>query len=246
MNKLFSDIMFSQAKQVVQRASSVAGLGHNGIIGELREIFLRELLIPMLPSDCIVSSGKVVSAYDETSRQLDVIIADRRVLPPLLMGKHIGLFPVESTVATIEVKSTLTLDELRGSHRSALEVERFHHAPPLGMDGHDPSHRIEHIHPYLFAFATDLSSSGKSELERYIDLVGGDAPALRMICVVGRGLWTYTDSGWTECPFKSEAAEIVAFVASITNKFNMISLTRRQPNMAQYLFDHRAITETAP
>jgi hypothetical protein len=54
---------------------------------------------------------------------------DTRVLPPFLADPTIGLFPLESVLYTIEVKSVLTAADLRQAYESALQIDGFEYQP---------------------------------------------------------------------------------------------------------------------
>ena len=59
--------------------------------------------------------------YGGHSKQLDLIIFDRRVIAPSMLRETDGVIPVESILATVEVKSTLTRRELVGAVDNARE-----------------------------------------------------------------------------------------------------------------------------
>ena len=235
MNQLYLDLVVAQAQAAIAAASSVSRVEHGGLKGQLREIVVRELLRPLLPADYVVGTGLVVSAYREVSKQLDVVACDRRLVPPVLFESTCGIFPLEATLFTVEVKSTLNATELKAAHDSAVLLSKFQHAPPVGSTRWDPEHKIEHVVPYLLAFASDLAVDGKSEIERYDEARGSEEPALRGICVVGRGFWFWSEERWNQWNFAVQASEIVALVASIANICQRISGTRRQPDLRAYL-----------
>src|SRR5690348_13586744 len=81
MNRVYKDLLFNLAKRAVQDANSISGLLHSGLKGQLRELFVRELLIPTMPREYVVGSGNILSAYEDISPQLDVVICDGRILP---------------------------------------------------------------------------------------------------------------------------------------------------------------------
>lgn len=232
MNQLYRSLLFNLAEHAVLDANSITGLLHSGLKGQLRELFVRELLTPLIPREYVIGSGNILSAYGDISNQIDVIVCDGHILPPILFQSDIGMFPIESVLVTIEVKSRLTAPELKKSHKSAKKATTFHHAPAI-TDGHEP----EHVVPYLFAFASDLANDGKSETDRYMEIVngGGGEPVLRGICVVGRGFWFWADSKWNTWNFSGKHAEIVEFLTAIINTVQRIASTRSQPDLRQYL-----------
>jgi hypothetical protein len=239
MNQIYRDLLHNLAKRAVMDATAIKGLLHNGLKGQLRELFVRELLLPMLPSEYVVGSGNVITAYNEVSNQLDVIVCDRRVIPPVLFEGAVGIFPVESALLTVEVKSTLNAHELGLAHASAERVTSFKHSV-LGTKA------IEHVGSCLFAFATDLTPGGKSEIERYKEMDGSDEPALRLICVVGRGCWFWAEGKWNNWEFGGEYGEVVAFLVSIANTIQRVAATRTAPDIREYVQCVHAEDQPAP
>jgi len=237
MNTVYHDLVLTRAQVAVGAARAVAGLRHQGLKGTLREIVVRDLLRPFLPADIGAGTGLVITADDRQSRQLDIVIYDKRILPPILLEGAVGLFPVESALFTVEVKSTLTAGELQASHESAVELMGFAHLPgQYDERGQPVSEAGINVVPLLFAFDTDLALDANSEIERYDRLRGEGEPALRSICVVGRGQWYWMRSGgWAKWPQTGELAEVVGFVAGIMNSYREIAATRKWPRMGVYL-----------
>lgn len=67
-------------------AQHATQIGHRGLAGEVREILVRELLRPILPPLIGVGTGKIVDHQGNESRQVDVVVYDRSVMPSLLYG----------------------------------------------------------------------------------------------------------------------------------------------------------------
>jgi hypothetical protein len=157
------------------------------------------------------------------------------VIPSVLLDQSAGIFPVEAVIATVEVKSTLNSHELSTAHASANTVAKFMHAPPVGERVHAANHRIEHVIPYLLALDTDLTPTGKSELDRYKGMHAPADPAIRGLCVAGRGFWSFGNRQWHDSACAGGHGEIVGFVASLVNLCQRVAQTRLQPDMLDYL-----------
>jgi hypothetical protein len=244
MNIVFRDILLAQAKYLLNRSGSIRRLDHNGLEGDLREAFIQDFLIPLLPEGFGVGRGKAISSHQQTSKQIDCLIYNRSILAPAFAAGVSGVFPIESTLMTIEVKSTLNATELRTSHSSAAELSKFIHAPPVGLEQHSGDHIIEHVIPCIFAYGSDLVVGGKSETARYDEIRGKDEPFIRMICVVSRGLWFWSDDKWSSWSFDFEHSEIAGFAAAIANTCERISQTRRRPDFRAYLGWNAGTTPT--
>lgn len=113
------------------------------------------------------------------------------VLPPVLTRKA-GIFPIEACLLTVEIKSVLTAAGLRASDAAARKLAQFHHAPPIGAS--EASHEtVEQVLPFVLALRTALVEGGKTEIVRYLRVIGTDSPAIQGLCVVGRGYWYRDD-----------------------------------------------------
>jgi hypothetical protein len=238
MHAAYRSLIVNRAASAIAEAQALGDINHSGLKGQLRELVIRELLEPLLPPGCIIGTGEVVSAYEGTSNQMDVVVADRRVLPPVLI-RDAGIFPLEACLLTVEIKSRLTAVELRTSHASARKLAGFHHAPPVGAKEHPPGD-IEHVIPFLLAFGTDLAQGGKTEIQRYLEIAGDDPPAIRGLCVVGRGYWYFDEVlGWQDGTLAISQGDLVGMVGDIINVAQRVAATRRQPDIREYLvWDH--------
>ena len=129
MNQAFRDLFAARVAGAVASAQALSQVNHAGLKGALREVLVRDLLRPFLPPTIGVGHGVVITAYDEQSTEQDVVIYSRSTMPCLLVDEEGGVFPLESTLFTMEVKSTLTLQELRETEEKARTLEKLHHVP---------------------------------------------------------------------------------------------------------------------
>ncbi len=97
-------------------------LKHKLTEGQLKELFLTDVLKLFLSQQFDVGSGIVINHKGEESNQTDVIIYDRRMIPPFIQRGSVGAYPVESVLATIEVKSTLGTSEFRKAEKAARRL----------------------------------------------------------------------------------------------------------------------------
>lgn len=112
-------------RSLIEKIESLSDLDHKLAKGELRELFVADILKQFLTSQFDIGSGIVINQKGEQSRQTDIIIYDRRILPPFIKEQHLGVFPAESVLATIEIKSDLRKSDLLKAEDSAkimLEV----------------------------------------------------------------------------------------------------------------------------
>jgi hypothetical protein len=207
VNELYTNLIVQRINFALSAAAVAANLEHNGVKGAIREALMSELLRPLLPPDFGVATGIIISADNEQSPQQDIIIYNKRILPPFLTDGP-ALIPIESVVATIEVKSTLTSGELRNAYENVRAVRRLRLLSGVWKDGKTIDVRIADEHgnlvpqsdtvpsgvtSFLFAFDSDLTS--KTEPERFAEQCK-DAYAFNAICVVGRGLFGPTEQAF--------------------------------------------------
>ncbi|MHB9133322.1 MAG: DUF6602 domain-containing protein [Armatimonadota bacterium] len=221
MNKAFRNVFDSRIAATLAAAVSVEEIEHNGIKGLLREVVIRDLLKPLLPPDIGIGTGVIVAPSGDRiqSRQTDIIIYDKSIVPAMLFDDSQGLFPVDSVFAVIEVKSKLDAAELRKSYAAAKRL-----------------YEMKHIHngistlTAIFAFSSNMKKG--NELQRY-QRYGDDNPttsAVRSICVVGKGYWYATGDSWEPFPWVSQAdyGYIVAFLLGIVRMFPHIKESRQR------------------
>jgi len=114
------------------------GLENESVKGYLREIFVSDVLNFFLPHHLGIGSGIIINHKGQQSNQTDIIIYDKRILPPFIYGGGVGIYPAESVIATIEVKSYLRdskAQELEEAEKSARKL----HEEIYNKDGFDES-----------------------------------------------------------------------------------------------------------
>jgi len=123
-----------RAAELRGRLEAVSGGRHGGSKGQRREAALRDFLARTLPDPYAVGGGEVAAYWGEMSRQIDILIYDRRARRLAAEGDSL-ILPVESVYAAIEVKPHLTspvLHEAMSNLRSAktLRAQKFQ-GPPI-------------------------------------------------------------------------------------------------------------------
>jgi len=236
MHETYRQIVHARAKAAIDQARALDGLLHCGTKGQIRELTIRELFRPLLPADIGVGTGHIIDASGKTSSQHDVILFDRRVLPPVVTEGEVGLFPIESVLYTIEIKSTLSAAELQSADTAAAQLLSFKYQHGIFLGDAPVQHTVEKVISTVFAFASDLKPGGISEVDRYKSKAVSAPPALRALCVVGRGYWFYSGTDWV-CPSgRSDLFEVVGFMAGIMNRYGSVSASRGRPRIGDYLF----------
>ena len=92
-------------QQLISSGKIAKLLEHPTQVGDARETFVADVMRLVLPSGVEIGTGKVIDQFGNESKQIDVVLFDSR-FPKFTIGGS-SLYPVEGTLATIEVKSTL-------------------------------------------------------------------------------------------------------------------------------------------
>ena len=129
--------------------------------GEEREKTVASFFEKRLPSKYSVASGQVVDAQEHWSSQLDVMIFDSSRNFPIV-GKTSLILPAEALLVAVEVKSTLTRDELKSASLAANNLKSLR---PFGREvaydrkgGEDADDDRCRYYYTLFAYSSDLST----------------------------------------------------------------------------------------
>jgi hypothetical protein len=107
---------------MLERAKALSRLEQDLLKGELRELFVSEVLKCYLSYPFEIGSGIIINQRGDESNQTDIIIYDASVLPPFIKGQHLGVYPAECVLATVEVKSNLGPDELLSFEKAAKKL----------------------------------------------------------------------------------------------------------------------------
>jgi hypothetical protein len=142
---------------------------HRSLIGDSREETFSDFLARRLPDRFGVTSGEAVDSREKRTGQLDIVIYDRNLTAPLLREKSGDVLPAESLLAVVEVKSTLTQEELTTCAAAAKKISRLspyrrEFLPPRqeGLDASDGNHRCQYS---VIAFKTNLGKGDWVEKE---------------------------------------------------------------------------------
>ena len=183
MNKLYFKLVESQIKKALDDSKSAEEYDNQVLKGRAREIFISNLLRPFLSADYNICTGHVIDSKNGHSRQIDIIVFDSRIIPPIMLSEGEGIIPYEGVLATIEVKTKLDAGELNKSIENARSIKtlvpNFQEIFKNRFIKHSPV-------CYVFAFDTDLKQ--KEELKRLKEQVDKSNEAGTVIKVPISGL----------------------------------------------------------
>lgn len=114
-------IVSSRLSSLIGQYESVEAIPHMLTRGQLREGFLIDFFKEVIPQRLSINSGIICDASGNTTNQLDLIVTDESFLPSMGFEGRIAVVPVESSLMTAEIKTTLTtaaLDQVRTQNDS--------------------------------------------------------------------------------------------------------------------------------
>lgn len=234
----YQDLLRSKVASAISQAQAAAGFSHQGVKGSILELLISQLFAPLLPADIGVGTGQIIDSYSgKMSGQIDIVLYNKAILPPILVDDRLGIFPIESVLYTIEVKTMLNASELRMAHDSAKDLAgNFGYLPGLKDElGKEKHHSIEKLRSVVFALNSDLSGTGLNEAERYRKLYGEDLAHIRAICVAGKEYWYDNGNYWVGFKDNEKFDEVLAFIGGVTNTYRTVSSSRGQPCLGNYI-----------
>jgi hypothetical protein len=116
---------------------SALSLNHKLTQGELTELFITNVLSLFLTKQFDTGTGVIISSKQEESDQTDIIIYDNRILPPFIKESHIGVYPAESIVGVISVRSQLDGTVIKKTERSFKKLHEKIYNPASRLYGSD-------------------------------------------------------------------------------------------------------------
>lgn len=205
---------------LIEKIKSLSALDHNLTKGELRELFVNEVLFSFLSDQFGISSGIIINQAGLQSHQNDIIIYDKRVLPPFIKRHNIGVFPVESVLAVIEVKTRLTRDNL-------IETEsKFDQLRSIICDKKFSYYGTEGYIPLCGIIAFYGNGSKEIKGANGAAWLNENFKNLFAICLAGKFSWLRT-KGWSICKhnpitFEETKRFVAAILDNVRTKSNRL------------------------
>jgi hypothetical protein len=146
------------------RADKLASqMEHPGLAGEIRELAVRDCVEPFLTQSYQCGTGKIIDSFDNLSDQIDLLVYHRKIVPPILINRDLGFFPIACVRYAFEIKSRLTADEVRDANKKFASINSLRSFPQKQPDGTIRSGACPTT--VLFAFGSDIVGS---EIDRYM------------------------------------------------------------------------------
>jgi len=112
-------------KQIKEKSKNIKHPRH---LGDFLEDEISKIIIDLLPQQYSVEKGFVLNNFSAVSQEQDLLVIDGSLGSSICKTDQIGYYPVESVIASIEIKSNLNLQELRKCLVSCVSVKKLYHS----------------------------------------------------------------------------------------------------------------------
>ncbi|WP_415887855.1 DUF6602 domain-containing protein [Neptuniibacter sp. QD37_6] len=213
-----------------QEAESVT---HMGMRGQLREKYLIEFFQDVIPQSYSITSGIICDASGLSSMQMDFIVANDALLPSLALHDDISIVPVEASLMTAEIKSTLHKQALDQVESQSKSISKLRYTNRQGQESIQLAEQKVLVPSIILAYDCKVSlDTLKDFLSRNPFVVG--------ICVVGQfSLLKLNSSSSTFIEPSDEHGqywETLVFVGKLYHALQDVAFGRAiNPNWDQYM-----------
>jgi len=128
-------------KGFIAEVDALKNLDQRTLKGRLRELFTSRILSKFLTSQFGMGTGVIINQRGEQSKEIDIVIYDKRILPPFIEEQKIGVYPAESVLAVIEVRSWIFKETIREYSDSAKKLYDETYNPASSIYGDLPRMR---------------------------------------------------------------------------------------------------------
>lgn len=114
-------------EEILQKLAKSIGVAKHAVnLGTAREGLIANFLENNLPENIKYHSGEIFDSREERSGQVDIILHPISS-PKIHLHSSINLFPVETVLAAIEVKSRLdSTEHIKDAFNTCLKVKKLH------------------------------------------------------------------------------------------------------------------------
>jgi len=236
MNELVREVLIETVRQARELSRIVNAVAHAGLRGQLRESFLARALRPWLPRGMELGTGTIVdsSGSSRPTNEDDIVIYAPDLLPAVLPLLDRNIFLVDAVVAHIEVKSTLSSEELAAAVNGAI-----------GLAGLKSDYNGQREIRAVFAYkSTATARSELPRLKQQTTNLGWNEPIppISMLCVDEKECYmhgTIGDGprGWYDLAPGAPEDATLAFISSLVSSITAIRDSRELVQIGKFTSD---------
>lgn len=224
--------------QVMSFATVLGNVEHDGVMGVLREGLIEALIQPLLMAPYKAGTGVIIDAVGNQSGQCDIIVYDESIFHPLYLNRGAGIYPIESVMAVLEIKSTLKLDSIRQSIDISKALKQMKMTRPSEKGkprfwDNEPGLLPLNI---LFGFRSDAIKDEKERVDQIANEQQVDCHEyLQMIVVPRKTSWLLQANGSMSFQPNDMYQEVLMPMCALLNSLKDISSKRGKPDIGGYL-----------
>jgi len=236
MNQLVREVMIETVRQARELSRIVEDVPHAGLRGQFRESFLARALRPWLPQGVDLGTGVIVDEKG-TRRQVnedDIVIYAPDLLPAVLPLIERNIFLLDSVLAHIEVKSTLSPNALEAAVKGAMAMDTL-------ISSYTGKREIRAV------FAYNSTAAVRSELIRLKEQTtklgwNKSIPPMSIICVDEKECYMHGCIGdssevWFNLTPDAPEDSTLAFISSIASSVTQIRDSREYVQIGRFTCD---------
>jgi hypothetical protein len=226
--------------RVIALSNGFGDVEHEGVKGVLRESLIESFLEPLLMPPYRAGTGVIIDCKGRQSGQCDIIIWDDSIFRPLYSARGAGIYFIESVMAVLEVKSTLTRDSFRQAIQRSRELKDMFILRPSTPEF--PNHGWVNepgILPMslLFGFRSDMQGS---EGERAESVAAEErvelGQYLQGVVVPGKDPWVFSSPPiHIKVEPQNRHHEVLMAFAGIFNTLPVLSAKRGKPRLGAHM-----------
>jgi hypothetical protein len=245
MNEQLRMILDVKIKKMLSDAKLASKINHPGMAGKLRELFLNDLFRPLLNDKYSSGTGKVTDYRGTLSNEMDICVYSTSLLPPFFFSHNdkTGIYPIESVLGCVEVKSLLNQKEIRDAYKKFFFMERELKFTPGIHDEYNRPKAHYFSKPEYSIFAYDIDKRDykiTSILDMYkkVDSQWENNPLITSVCVANKGCLIHTTKGWLHMAHNLENQineEIIFYICATVQGFPTKEISRNIPRIGYYL-----------
>lgn len=245
MNQHLRKLLINQIKKALADSDIASEKKHPYLTGKVREILLNSLINPLLNKKYSSGTGHVVDFNGNQSKEMDICLYSNNLLPPFFhtLTDKLGMFPIESVMKCIEVKSVINKRNLKDAFDKFKYLDQTLTMTP-GFHGSDEmplSHIFTKPKFDFFAFRRESNKYTPEyilNLYKEIDPDWEENPLMTSICVANSGWVCSTIRGWYHMAYNSKSKineEIIGYLCTLLHDLDKAEENRGSPRIGYYL-----------
>ena len=198
-------------------------VAHEGEKGRENEAVMARILEALVPQRYGIGTGLLIDTGDHYSHQTDIVVYDQSDEPAVLAQTTQILFPMESVLACVEIKTTLRGPDVDDCLEKAADMRTNLAAARAHPDDSE--------HPLFVVLAYSAGQQPKTIIKKFMDANDEQRPDL--VCVVEQGMLLGAD----ESIRADSAAPLDAGIALLRDDGNPVD-GEKNPDM-RYVYQGR-------